>query len=347
LKAGVQLKTLKARAHVGPRFLTAAIAPARGMMLVQARVRLADDTEVDLVLRPPADIVARFGGPEDFCGNLSFSFGAAVLLPYANRIRGTPAENGREIVVSICGEEVRLPANWGGRRFGAERYAMHGLILNRVFAIVDETEDRIRGVLRAGDFAGHWVSSTDVEVGYRLEPERLSLTVQATNAGEHPLPMSIGWHPYFNIGGKGRAAARLQIPASGRLEVNNSDELLPSGRVLPVAGTAYDFAAPNGRALDTTFLDDCFVDLQASGARAVASVSDLWPGLGVRLNAAAPPVRAFQVYAPSDQDFLAIEPQFNWTDPFWSGWRGAATGYVLLQPGEQTIHDVQLELFAS
>ena len=42
------LITLKAPDGPGPRFLSATIAPSRGMLLLQARVRLASGAEFDL-----------------------------------------------------------------------------------------------------------------------------------------------------------------------------------------------------------------------------------------------------------------------------------------------------------
>ena len=82
---------LRAQAGEGPRFLEAQVAPSRGMLLLQARVRLSNGRDFDLLKTPPPEaIAAKFGGPEDFNGNVSFSLGGAILLPYANRIRGRP-----------------------------------------------------------------------------------------------------------------------------------------------------------------------------------------------------------------------------------------------------------------
>ena len=81
-------------------------------------------------------------GPAGFPGNASYLIGGAILLPYANRIRGTLSADGRTVTTRILGREVRLPANAGGRRPGAERYSMHGLILD---SRVDEIERRDHG----------------------------------------------------------------------------------------------------------------------------------------------------------------------------------------------------------
>jgi aldose 1-epimerase len=52
------------------------------------------------------------------------------------------------------------------------------------------------------------------------------------------------------------------------------------------------------------------------------------------------------VYAPVDKSFVALEPQFNWADPFTPVWGAKVnTGMVTLQPGQTATYSVQLELF--
>ena len=48
----------------------------------------------------------------------------------------------------------------------------------------------------------------------------------------------------------------------------------------------------------------------------------------------SPHIRAIQVYSPVDKSFIALEPQFNYGDPFGKEWNGADTGMVTLAPGE-------------
>jgi galactose mutarotase-like enzyme len=210
-----------------------------------------------------------------------------------------------------------------------------------------ERDDTIAGRLQARDFAGHWLSSADVAVAYRLNSRSLELMVAVANVGREALPVGIGWHPYFNLPSGDRAQARLHLPAAQRLAVNNYDEVLPNGEVVAVAGTAYDFQGGAGQPLGSLYLDDCFVDLQPEGGKATAMLIDPAAGTGLALTAPTPPVTAFQVYAPPDKPFVAIEPQFNWSDPFGAQWRGANAGMVVLKPGERTSYSVRVELFAA
>jgi aldose 1-epimerase len=337
-----------------PSFTSAEVLPGRGMMTLQIRARLPRLGEVDLIASPPltearARLERSVGQP--FPGNESYFFGGAVLIPYANRIRGKLSADGKTITARILNREVTLPANAGGRRPGAEQYAMHGLILDSAVGSLErrttEEEDSLRGTLQAGDFGWGWPSRTELTFENVLRPGSFRLTVTARNVGDETLPIGIGWHPYFRLPSGRREQARLHLPARSRTLVNDYDEVLPTGEVVPIAGTPYDFSMPGGRAMGGLFLDDCFVDLEAAGGQVVAEVVDPAAFYGLRVAAAAPPVRAFQVYAPPDQGFLAVEPQLNWADPFGAQWGAdVKTGMALLAPGESVVYSVRLELFA-
>jgi galactose mutarotase-like enzyme len=179
-----------------------------------------------------------------------------------------------------------------------------------------------------------------------LRADSFTLRVTARNVGGEVLPMGIGWHPYFNVPSGRRQQARLHLPARSRTLVNDYDEVLPTGEVVPVAGTPYDFSAPGGRAAGDLYLDDCFVDLETSAGEVAAEVTDPAASYGLRVVAASPPVRAIQVYAPPDKAFIVVEPQFNRADPFGPEWgEGAETGMALLEPGESVVYSARLELF--
>jgi galactose mutarotase-like enzyme len=334
-----------------PAFLSARILPGRGMMTLQVTARLPKQGAFDLLASPPLDVARKIleDGSGGFIGNGTYLIGGGILLPFANRIRGELASDRRTVRADIGGRSVRLPANAGGRRPGAEQYAMHGLILaSRVDDLSRETtaeRDVLRGSLQAGDFGGSWVSAAALNFENILTRDSFTLTVTARNAGDEPLPMGIGWHPYFNLPSGRREQARLHLPARGRALVNDYDEVLPTGEVEPVAGTPYDFSKPGGKALGDLYLDDCFVDLDRSAGEITAEIVDPAGSFGLRVVATSPPVAAIQVYAPPDKGFVVLEPQFNRADPFGPQWGGVDTGMVLLAPGESVVYSARLELF--
>jgi len=332
----------------GPAFLEAQVLPGRGMMLLQARLRLASGAVVNALHAPDPETAARTldGGPDDFAGSASFSFGGAILLPYANRIRGAPVAGAREIETTVAGHEVRLPRNWGGKAPGAEQYAMHGLILDARASFEQPAPDRLRGRMAAGDFGGRWPGRLEVGFEWRLEAGRLALAVTARNVGEEATPVGIGWHPYFALPSGDRAQARLRLAAGARTQVDNYDEVLPTGRLLPTAGTPYDFSAPGGEALGDRYLDDCFTDLVRTAAGVCVEVHDPAAGLGLRITTPSTAVKAVQVYAPPDQAFVVVEPQFNLADPFGREWpEGVDTGMAKLTPGGNVTYEASVEAF--
>src|SRR5205823_9842936 len=73
---------------------------------------------------------------------------------------------------------------------------------------------------------------------YRRSAGGLTMKTTATNVGGDAAPYGAGHHPYVTVGTV-IDAALLKLPALMRLEAN--DRLIPTGRMLPNRGTAYDF----------------------------------------------------------------------------------------------------------
>lgn len=332
----------------GPGIVEAQVAPGRGMLLLQAFARRDEGGAAFPMLATPALAAlpaALDGAEDDFAGNASFSLGGAVLLPYANRITGRPLKGVRDIEAEVDGERVLLPRNWGGKAPGATQYAMHGLTLATPFDIEQPDSATLIGRLCNWDFGGYWRGRADVRIIWRLTGGALELDVEVTNTGDEAFPLGIGWHPWFVFPSGDRSQARLVVPAAARLAVNDYDEVLPTGQVLPVADTGYDFRS--GAALGDRYLDDCFVDLDRSSSGAlVVEAHDPAAGYGVRLTSTSADLRGVQVYAPPDRALVALEPQFNWADPFGHVWPpGTDTGMRRLGVGEAANYQVRTEMF--
>lgn len=357
---GESVIALRVEPRAGARAFTGAqVLPGCGMMILQITAQLPERGAVDVLASPPLARARELlqvgrdasGASSRFAGNAEFSMGDAILAPFANRIRGTIAPDGESITTNVAGRTVTLPANWGGKAPGAERYAMHGLLLGaRVQNVQRETtadRDVVRAAYDAGNFGGHWPSRTLLDFEYALTPDRFEICVRATNAGSDVLPIGIGSHPYFRIPSGDRSQARLRVPARLRAIVDNYDAVLPTGELDPVRGTPYDYAEPNGRALRDTYLDDCFTGLiRDPDGRVVCSIEDPAGAYGLRIIGDSPAISAVQVYAPPSEAYVALEPQFNLADPFGSEWPASvATGMVSLAQGASVEYRVALELF--
>ncbi len=336
-----------------PQFLEAIVLPGNGMNLLQVKAYLPGKGDIDLLNAPDLqgakDLIEN---QNDAFGNKSFSMGGAILLPYPNRIRGKLSADGKTLETMIDGKMMSLPANWKGKKPGAEVHAMHGLIMSAHFRDVHEhnglAESTVSAILHSGNFDGHWPSKTDVGVRMILKNDALDVIVTAKNVGAERLPMAISFHPYFQFPSGERAQARLHLPADMRTMVNNYDDVFPTGKIVPVKGTPYDFTAAGGAAFGPTlYMDDCFTDLRRNAAgNAVIEITDPAAKYGLRLTALSPQVKAIQVYAPPDKNYVVVEPQFNLADPFNTGiWGKRNTDMVFLQPGQSVSWHVRLEMF--
>jgi aldose 1-epimerase len=347
----VILRLPKSRNKSEPQFLEATVVPGRGMAVLQIKAYIPGKGVIDLLNSPPLPEAARLlDNADDEFGNQVFKIGGAILLPFANRIRGKLSPDGKTITADVAGKTVTLPANWSGNNPGAEKHAIHGLMRRSKFEEVKQKsrggDSSVSAVLHAGNFDGHWLSDTDVRVETTLNSGAFEMTVTATNVGHEPLPMGIGWHPYFVLPSGDRQQVSLQLPSDTRAVMNNYDDSFTTGQRVPIKGTPYDFSAPGGRPLGTQYLDDNFSELKyRPDGSTISEIIDPAAKYGLRLVTLSPQIKSIQVYAPLQKNFVALEPQFNLPDPYNKNWAGADTGMVLLQPGQSVSWRVRLELF--
>ena len=351
----IQLRRLQSGVGAKPEFLSVTLLPGRGMNVFQITAYLPGRGEVPLFASKSIDEAAKImnGGPEDAQGNKSFSMGGALLFPFANRLVGpiTVDKNTGDHILTATwhGRSVPVIANWHGKEPGAPWCAMHGQMLAAKAENVSIKSDPDTASAIA-DYRlpanGHWFSDNDVKVTVALDRDTVTVVLTATNRGDKSEPVGIGWHPYFQLPSGSRANARLRIPAAMRVQVNNYDDVFPTGNLRPLAGTQYDFSAMEGGPLPETLVDDSYVDLtRNSQGNVVSEIRDLGANYGMRVTAMSPHIRAIQVYSPVEKSFVALEPQFNYGDPFGKEWKGTDTGMVTLAPGESVTWKVQMQLF--
>lgn len=348
----IKLKRKVAPHPSKPEFTSVTILPGRGMNLFQITANLPGKGETHVLASPSLDEAAKqlTDGPDDVQGVKSFTFGGAFLVPYPNRIRGKLSPDGKNISTTWNGKTLTLPAVWKGKTTpNSELHAIHGLILDRKTdsVKVKTTPDgqTVTGLIHAEDFGGYWPSKTDLTISIALTGKAIETTITAKNVGGEAEPMSIGWHPYFAIPSGDRTQARLHIPASKLAQVNNYDDVFPTGKLLSVSGTKYDFSSPAGRPLGNLYLDDNFSDLGRTSGAVVVDLTDPASAYGIHIEGLSPEIRTLQVYAPPDKAFAVVEDQFNFADPFSDIWKGMNTGMVTLQPNQAVTWKVRLELF--
>ena len=353
---GEDVVTLERKPTAGgskPEFLTATVIPGRGMNLFQITADLPGRGKTDIFFSPSLEEAkSKLNGSDaDKFGNASFAFGGAFLVPYPNRIRGKLSDDKQSITTTWQGKTLTLPANFSGKKEGAERHSIHGLINDVKVDDVKVTdaadEQNIKENIQPRNIKKKWLSKTDLDFKIELSGKDVTATITAKNVGDAPEPMSIGWHPYFAIPSGDRTQVRLHIPAAQMAVVNNYDDVFPTGKLKPVKGTKYDFNAPGGRLLDGDFLDDNFSKLSRTDGGVDVQLIDPKANYGMHVIGESPEIKTVQVYAPTDagKNFTAIEEQFNFADPFGKEWHSMNTGMVTLKPGASVTWQVKLELF--
>jgi aldose 1-epimerase len=343
--------TRQAKSAAKPEFTSVTILPGRGMEVLQITANFPGKGNVDVLASPDLATAKKMLDVDDTeNGDLGYRLGAAFLVPYPNRIRGKLSADGKTLTTEWEGHTITLPANNIGKLPTAERHAMHGLILKA--HTEDVSVDNIpggqeaSGVIRAGDFGGHWLSKTDLVVKVRLTAEAVDVEITARNVGKEDEPIAIAWHPYFNLPSGDRSQVRVSIPADHIAEVDGYDNVFPTGKVLPVEGTRYDLRGTAGVPLGTNFFDDNWNHITWADKAATVRIIDPAAHYGVNIEGLSPEIKAIQMYAPPTAKFVAIEHQYNFGDPFGKEWGSTDTGMVTLKPGQNTKWHVRLKVFS-
>jgi aldose 1-epimerase len=333
-----------------PEFTSITVLPGRGMEILQITANFPGKGSIDVLASPSlADAKKMLDVDDTDNGDLGYRVGSAFLVPYPNRVRGKLSADGKTLTTEWQGHTITLPANNIGKLPTAERHAMHGLILKSKTDAVEVNKisggEEVAGVIHAGDFGGHWLSKTQLVVTIRLTAEAVDATIEARNVGTEEEPMAIGWHPYMNLPSGDRTQARVRIPADKLTEVDGYDNVFPTGKILPVEGTRFDMRAAGGVALGTNFYDDNWSHIDWQGHAATVQVFDPAAHYGVDIIGLSPDIKTIQLYAPPTKQFVAIEHQFNFADPFGKEWGSMDTGMVTLKPGQSTKWHVRLHVF--
>lgn len=151
---------------------------------------------------------------------------------YANRIRA-----GRFVV---DGEPHEVTRNEGRNHLHGGRV---GFDQHQWDTHVDPTKDEVRFTLVSLDGDEGYPGELSTSVIYRLTGSVLDIEIEATT--DRSTVVNIVHHSYFNLAGAASGSVLEHL-----LQVNSSfytpvdDELLPTGEVLAVAGTPYDFRSP-------------------------------------------------------------------------------------------------------
>jgi galactose mutarotase-like enzyme len=325
-------------------FTSVTLLPGRGLNVFQITANLPGKGETDLFRSPSLDEAARKmnGEGDDAFGNLNHAFGGAFLIPFTSRAGGELSADKSLVTVVWHGKTIRLPNDYLGH------YAVHGL-LNTMKAEdlhVTNTPDgqTLTAVIHAGNFNGYWLSKTDVHFRIALTGDAVDISVTATNVGDEPEPMGMGWHPFLRIVSGDRAQARVHLPADLYGVVDTIDGR-PTGELRPVEGTPKDYRSPQGAPMPDASTSVNFSKLTRIGGSIDAWLADPEANYAIRLRGLSPEIRTLHLWSAKGDTFCAIEEQYNYMDAFGAEWKGMDTGLATLKPHASTTWHVRLELF--
>ncbi|MFN3325960.1 MAG: aldose 1-epimerase [Bryobacteraceae bacterium] len=268
------------------------IAPSIGNIAVEMKVR------GKRVLWSPYNAIAEWKAKPAMGGN-------PLLAPWANRLDqpGFHA-NGRRFALNL---------ELGNVRMDGHKQPIHGLLLHAA-------EWEVKG-LKADSNAAEVTSRLDfwrypaymaqfpfahsIEMTYRLRDGALEVETVVENHASEAMPVSLGYHPYFQVNDAPRDEWVVELPVRERVMLSNT--LVPTGERKPVS-----FSGPFG--LKNVQLDDVYTGLVRDGdGRSAFSVKGRNEKVSVIYG---PKYTTAVVYAPAGRDFICFEPMTGPTNAF-------------------------------
>jgi aldose 1-epimerase len=227
------------------------------------------------------------------------------LAPWANRIDSeTWWANGKR---------YRLNPDLGNFRRDPLGQPIHGLLnyspLWKLVAV--ETDSRSAFAVsrlefwRYPDLMAQFPFAHTITMTHRLADGALEVETAIENLAAEPMPVAIGFHPYFRLHDAPRDQWRVHVAARQRLKLD--ERLIPTGESQP---TRYADPQP----LAGMQFDDVFSDL----VRDADGRARFWfEGRRERITVSyGPKYTVAVVYAPPGRDFLCFEPMAAITNAF-------------------------------
>jgi len=231
--------------------------------------------------------------------------GNPLLWPWANRIAGES--------YWANGKQHRLNSALGNVRKDGSQYPIHGLLMFTDAWELGEVRATSEGATATAkiEFWKHpeWMAqfpfAHTIIMNHRLKDGVLEVETVLRNHSSQPMPVSLGYHPYFQLTDSPRDDWKVRLAARDHVVLN--PQLTPTGETKPVP-----FSDPH--ALKGSQLDDVFTGLvRGSDGRAVFSVQGRRQKLEVIYG---PNYPVAVVYAPPGRGFICFEPMTGVTNVF-------------------------------
>ena len=248
--------------------------------------------------------------------------GVPLLWPWANRID--------QDAYWVNGRKYLLNPELGNFRYDGNHKPIHGLLaFSPLWQVTKlEADAKSARVTSRLDFAKYpelmaqFPFAHTVEMTYRLENGVLEVETALHNQGSEPMPVALGYHPYFQLHDAPRDQWKVHVAA--REQYVLSDVLIPTGEVRPNKFT--DPQPLAGAQLDTVFGGL----IRGEDGRAHFSVTGNREKLSVIYG---PKYTVAVVYAPPGKDFICFEPMAAITNAFNLAHAGIYKELQSVEPG--------------
>jgi aldose 1-epimerase len=231
------------------------------------------------------------------------TMGIPLLHPWANRLSQTR--------FTVAGREVALDSGSPQPSLDPNGLPIHGLLAAAAGWRVERHESTPRGGrVEAGfEFGAHpdlmeaFPFAHELLYEATLDGATLTIATTVRATGKRAVPISFGYHPYFQLPGVDRPQWEIEVPVRERLGLDR--RMLPTGEREPI----HVDSGPLGA---RTF-DDGYASPPDSAPFVLAG-----PGRRIEVSFGAGYPYA-QVYAPDDDDVVAYEPMTAPTNALVSG----------------------------
>ena len=347
-EAVVMQRTLLAEGST-PEFLSATLLPGRGLNVFQIMLSLPGRGAIPLLASPSLEDAVKLmsGTQADATGAESLHLGSPIEAPWAGFIPSTRDDTPTEVLTNWRGRSIALPAtDLRGNTPLSQGGALLKMEADSVKHNVLPDGGTVQGSFVASDFGGLWPSHISVSATALLSSRAFELKLVARNEGGEPAPVGLGWRPQILLPSGARTGVRLRLPADAHEEMIDGRA---TGRLIPVAGTPLDFTDRAGKVLRDIELEDTFVDLRSGflDNGPVMEIRDTRSGVGIRMTAMSPQIRAIHLHTFPTEDRVVVGFQTNYDDPFSRVWTADdAAGISVLQPGQTLQWRLRMEVFA-
>lgn len=240
------------------------------------------------------NVVAGFESVEDAMNNITNGFKSAKLSPFVCRMRE--------------GKYVWDEDHFQVKKFFLANHAIHGILYDAVYEIQHSEANMDQAKVELwyqypGNIPGYPFPFL-IQVDWTLtKGNQLSVATSVTNASPSNIPLSDGWHPYFNLG---TSVDDCTLRFSSKKQLEFDEDLLPTGKLID------DNRFADGAALQDIFLDNCF-ELDKSLNQPFCKLSNQHLELTIEPESSYP---YLQIYTPPTRDMIAIENLSSAPDAF-------------------------------